>query len=143
MRVRAQHLGLAAALLLSLPAQAAPDWAAFGKALGKEGAMQAGDIYKVSLHRPEGHARRSAAQGGLRLLARLSEIRVNMPGQETPISKRRLGPAPEGGVAVLFRLERAAKLDGWIAVQPKPVSRPEAIQAMVAAALEIMDPVSR
>src|SRR5689334_2085220 len=53
MRVSTSHLGLAAALLLALPAQAAPDWAAVGKALGKAGAMQAGDIYKLSLPRTD------------------------------------------------------------------------------------------
>jgi hypothetical protein len=52
-RLRAAHLGLAAALLLSLPAQAAPDWAAVGKALGKDGAVQAGGVYKVSLPRSD------------------------------------------------------------------------------------------
>jgi hypothetical protein len=31
-----------------------------------------------------------------------------------------------------------AALDAWIAAQPKPVSRPEAIRAMVAVALKIM-----
>lgn len=52
-RLRAAHLGLVAALLLSLPAQAAPDWAAIGKALGKDGTMQPGGIYKVSLPRTD------------------------------------------------------------------------------------------
>jgi hypothetical protein len=45
--------GAGAALLLALPALAAPDWAAVGKALGKEGAMQPGGIYKVSLPRTD------------------------------------------------------------------------------------------
>jgi len=41
---------------------------------------------------------------------------------------------------VRFQPDQLAKLDAWIAAQPQPVSRPEAIRAMVAAALEIMEP---
>jgi biotin operon repressor len=44
---------LGAALMLALPAHAAPDWAAVAKALGKEGAMQPGGIYKVPLPRTD------------------------------------------------------------------------------------------
>jgi len=57
------------------------------------------------------------------------------------IKKPRGRPATGRGTGVLVRLQpdQLAKLDAWIAAQPKPVSRPEAIRAMVAAALEIMD----
>jgi hypothetical protein len=53
MTLRNSLLGLGAALLLTLPAHAAPDWAAVGKALGKEGAVQAGGVYKVALPRTD------------------------------------------------------------------------------------------
>ena len=51
------------------------------------------------------------------------------------IKKRRYGPLPTGkGVPVLVRLQpdMVAMVDEWIAVQPKPVSRPEAIRQMLA-----------
>ncbi len=40
----------------------------------------------------------------------------------------------------MVRLQPAqlAALDDWIAKQPKPVSRPEAIRAIVAARLQVM-----
>ena len=45
---------VAAALAAAVtPALAAPDWAAVGRALGKEGAMQPGGIYKVALPRTD------------------------------------------------------------------------------------------
>jgi hypothetical protein len=34
--------------------------------------------------------------------------------------------------------QQLAALDAWIADQPKPISRPEAIRAMVSASLELM-----
>jgi hypothetical protein len=46
-------IAAAAALMLSAPAQAAPDWAAVGRAIGKGGVMQPGEIYKVSLPRTD------------------------------------------------------------------------------------------
>jgi hypothetical protein len=39
---------------------------------------------------------------------------------------------------VRLQPDQLAALDAWIAGQPKPVSRPEAIRAMVAAALVLM-----
>jgi len=57
---------------------------------------------------------------------------------------KNLGGRPATGkgtpVMVRFQPDQLAKLDAWIAAQPQPVSRPEAIRAMVAAALEIMEP---
>ncbi len=41
-------------------------------------------------------------------------------------------------VTVRISPGQLAALDAWIAKQPKPVSRPEAIRAMVAASLELM-----
>lgn len=48
-------IALAAAALLAAPAQAASDWAAVGKALGKTGAVQGGDVYRVGLPRSDLH----------------------------------------------------------------------------------------
>jgi hypothetical protein len=53
MRLRTSLLGLGAALILALPAQAATDWAAVGKALGKTGAVQTGGVYRVGLPRSD------------------------------------------------------------------------------------------
>lgn len=53
MNLRAPLLTMVAALLACAPAVAAPDWTAVGKALGKDGAMQPGGIYKVSLPRTD------------------------------------------------------------------------------------------
>jgi hypothetical protein len=44
---------LAAAVILALPAHAASDWTAVGKALGKAGSVQAGGVYKVGLPRSD------------------------------------------------------------------------------------------
>lgn len=48
--------------------------------------------------------------------------------------------AAEKGTMVGVRLQPGmlAKLDAFIAAQPKPVSRPEAIRAFVAAGLHLM-----
>ena len=45
--------GLAAALALVTPACAEPDWQAVAKALGKEGAVQSGGVYRVGLPRTD------------------------------------------------------------------------------------------
>jgi hypothetical protein len=61
--------------------------------------------------------------------------------QDTVITKKRRGPAPTGKgrlIGVRMSREQLAALDTWIAAQPKTVSRPEAIRAMVAAALQVM-----
>lgn len=44
---KASLLSLALALVAVSPASAAPDWTAVGNALGKMGAIQAGDVYRV------------------------------------------------------------------------------------------------
>jgi hypothetical protein len=46
-------LAFGAALIVALPAEAATDWAAVGKALGKTGAVQAGGVYRVGLPRSD------------------------------------------------------------------------------------------
>jgi hypothetical protein len=53
MRLKAMLLGLAASAAMTLPAQAASDWAAVGRALGKEGSVQAGGVYRVGLPRSD------------------------------------------------------------------------------------------
>src|ERR1700730_3071761 len=45
--------GLAAAMALVTPACAEPDWQAVAKALGKEGAVQPGGVYRVGLPRSD------------------------------------------------------------------------------------------
>jgi len=56
--------------------------------------------------------------------------------------RKRRGPKPTGkGVNVGVRLqpEMLARLDAWIAKQPRKVSRPEAIRAFIAGGLVAMD----
>jgi hypothetical protein len=53
MRVQNALLAFGAALIVALPAEAATDWAAVGKALGKTGAVQAGGVYRVGLPRSD------------------------------------------------------------------------------------------
>lgn len=58
--------------------------------------------------------------------------------QETVPTQKRRGPKPTGkglNVGVRLQPDQLAALDAWIAKQPEPVSRPEAIRAMVAAAV--------
>jgi biotin operon repressor len=52
MSFRMTMISLAAATF-ALPAQAATDWAAVGKALGKTGSVQGGDVYRVGLPRSD------------------------------------------------------------------------------------------
>jgi len=51
--LRTLTLAAVLTLLAIPPAMAAPDWSAVGKALGKDGALQAGGIYKVPLPRTD------------------------------------------------------------------------------------------
>ena len=63
-----------------------------------------------------------------------------MNSQDTLISRKRRGPAPTGrGTPVLVRLQpdQLAELDAWIAKQPRPITRPEAIRAFLAAGLQV------
>jgi hypothetical protein len=63
-----------------------------------------------------------------------------MKGQ-TVITKKRRGPPPTGkGTLIGVRLQpfQLAALDGWIAKQPAPVTRPEAIRAMMETILHIL-----
>lgn len=53
MKFGAMLLGLMATACFSLPAHAASDWDAVGKALGKTGAIQAGGVYRVGLPRSD------------------------------------------------------------------------------------------
>lgn len=53
MRVCSMILGFATAAALALPASAASDWPAVGKALGKTGAVLPGGVYKVGLPRSD------------------------------------------------------------------------------------------
>lgn len=53
MKLKSLLLALGASAVLAAPAWAEPDWAAVGRALGKEGATQAGGVYKVSLPRTD------------------------------------------------------------------------------------------
>lgn len=53
MSMRITFMALAAAAALAAPAQAATDWTAVGKALGKSGKVQAGGVYRVGLPRSD------------------------------------------------------------------------------------------
>jgi hypothetical protein len=53
MRTRSALLALASALALALPAHAATDWTAVGKALGATGSVQPGGVYRVGLPRSD------------------------------------------------------------------------------------------
>lgn len=64
------------------------------------------------------------------------------------VQPKKRGPAPTGkGVPVQVRLQpfQLAALDTWIAKQDKPVTRPEAIRAMMETILHILskDPGER
>jgi hypothetical protein len=64
-----------------------------------------------------------------------------MPKQETVLTRKRRGPKPTGkgvNIGVRMQPDQLAALDAFIAKQPKPVSRPEAIRAFVAAGLHLM-----
>ena len=50
---KASLLSLALVLLAASSASAAPDWGAVGQALGKPGALQAGDVYRVGFPRSD------------------------------------------------------------------------------------------
>jgi hypothetical protein len=53
MKIHTVLLAAAAALTLALPANAATDWNAVAHALGKEGSLQAGAVYRVPLARSD------------------------------------------------------------------------------------------
>lgn len=53
MKHRRMLVIIIAAVALASSAQAATDWAAVGKALGKTGSLQAGDVYRVGLPRSD------------------------------------------------------------------------------------------
>jgi hypothetical protein len=61
--------------------------------------------------------------------------------RQTVITKKRRGPAPTGkGTLIGVRLQPAhlVALDAWIAKQTTPVTRPEAIRAMMETILHIL-----
>ncbi|THD70053.1 MAG: hypothetical protein E7813_09510 [Bradyrhizobium sp.] len=61
--------------------------------------------------------------------------------KQTVIAKKRRGPAPTGkGVPVVVRLQppQLSALDAWIAKQDAPLTRPEAIRAMMETILHIL-----
>jgi hypothetical protein len=61
--------------------------------------------------------------------------------KQTVIAKKRRGPAPTGkGVPVVVRLQppQLSALDAWIAKQNQPLTRPEAIRAMMETILHIL-----
>src|SRR5438552_15008622 len=53
MNLRTMLVAMTATAALALPAHAASDWAAVGKALGKTGSVQAGGVYRVGLPRSD------------------------------------------------------------------------------------------
>jgi len=57
------------------------------------------------------------------------------------ITKSRGRPPTGKGVGVLVRLQPdlLAALDAWVEKYPKPLSRPAAIRAILAAGLSVMD----
>jgi hypothetical protein len=61
--------------------------------------------------------------------------------KQTVIAKKRRGPPPTGkGVPVVVRLQppQLSALDAWIAKQDAPLTRPEAIRAMMETILHIL-----
>lgn len=69
----------------------------------------------------------------------LCVITVSMKRQ-TVITKKRRGPLPTGkGTLIGVRLQpdHLTALDKWIERQPEPMTRPEALRAMLEAAVEI------
>ena len=61
--------------------------------------------------------------------------------KQTVITKKRRGPAPTGkGTLIGVRLQHShlKALDAWIAKQSAPVTRPEAIRAMMETILHIL-----
>lgn len=62
---------------------------------------------------------------------------------KTPATRRRRRSTGPNPVGVRFKTDQLAALDAWIAKQPKPISRPEAIRAFVEAGLHLMGDQSR
>jgi hypothetical protein len=57
-----------------------------------------------------------------------------MATQETVTARKRRGPKPTGkglNIGVRFQPAQLAEIDAFIAGQPKPISRPEAIRMLV------------
>jgi hypothetical protein len=63
-----------------------------------------------------------------------------MTEQEKRLAKKLGRPATGRGQTIGVRMmpDQLATLDAWIAKQPKPITRPEAIRAFVAAGLAMM-----
>jgi hypothetical protein len=62
--------------------------------------------------------------------------------RKTVITKKRRGPPPTGkGTLIGVRLQPShlKALDAWLAKQKPPMSRPEAIRALLTEALEVED----
>jgi len=60
--------------------------------------------------------------------------------RQTVITKKRRGPAPTGkGILVGVRLQPddLSRLDEWIVRQPGPMTRPEALRAMLDLVIEM------
>jgi hypothetical protein len=67
--------------------------------------------------------------------ARYCGVMVKAHSQQTMTPQKRRGPAPTGkGEPITVRLqpEQVTALDEWIARQPAPLSRPEAIRHALA-----------
>jgi hypothetical protein len=61
------------------------------------------------------------------------------PQRRTPGQRRRRETTGSSNpVGVRFKADQLAALDSWIANQPKPISRPQAIRAFVEAGLHLM-----
>jgi len=59
--------------------------------------------------------------------------------KQTVITRKRRGPAPTGkGTLIGVRLQpdQLKALDGWISKQDEPLTRPEAMRAMLATVLK-------
>jgi hypothetical protein len=77
------------------------------------------------------------------LRARNRDNAVTMSTQKPVLAKKRRGPLPTGQgkmVGVRFQPDLLAKLDAFIAAQPKSQSRPEAIRALVEVGMHLAHP---
>jgi hypothetical protein len=73
--------------------------------------------------------------------SQLASVLTRFLKRQTVITKKRRGPAPTGkGTPVGVRLQpdRLSAVDAWIARQAAPMTRPEAIRAMLDAVLVIV-----
>lgn len=64
-----------------------------------------------------------------------------MTEQEKVLAKKRGRPATGRGQTIGVRLhpEQLAQLDAWIADQPQPISRPEALREMLRVVLGLLE----